>query len=103
MLKNESARNQTKPVPLRPSRRPESGGIIFIANGVRMRKISRSVRKVKQANLMLTGQDTWHVRTVPRGRPYSADVADRTDDVADRTEGHVASPGRATCHTDLAI
>jgi hypothetical protein len=87
MLKNGSARNQTKPVPLRPSRRPESGGIIFIANGVRMRKISRSVRKVKQANLMLTGQDTWHVRTVPRGRPYSADVADRTDDVEDRTEG----------------
>jgi hypothetical protein len=96
MLKNESARNQTKPVPLRPSRRPESGGIIFIANGVRMRKISRSVRKVKQANLMLTGQDTWHVRTVLTWQ-------DRTDDVADRTEGHVASPGRATCHTDLAF
>jgi hypothetical protein len=81
MLKNESARNQTKPMPLRPSRRPESGGIIFIANGVRMRKISRSVRKAKQANFgMLTVpvrtvrtdtcqsvQLTWHVRTVTRG------------------------------------
>jgi hypothetical protein len=30
MLKNESARNATKPVPLRPSRLPDSGGIIFI-------------------------------------------------------------------------
>ena len=96
MLKNESARNATKPVPLRRSRLPDSGGIIFMSNGVCMEKISRSVRKVKQANLMLTGQDTWHVRTVPRGRPYSADVADRT-------EGHVASPGCAMCHTDLAF
>jgi hypothetical protein len=25
------------------------------------------------------------------------------DDVADRTEGHVAAPGRATCHTYLAF
>ena len=88
MLKNESARNVTKPVPLRLSRRPESGGIIFIANGVRMRKISPSVRKAKQANFgVLTVpvrtvrtdtcqsvQLTWHVRTVTRGRPYSDDV-----------------------------
>jgi hypothetical protein len=78
MLKNESARNATKPVPLRPSRLPDSGGIIFIANGVRMEKISRSVRKVKQAKKgMLTVpvrtvrtdtwqsvQLTWHIRTV---------------------------------------
>jgi hypothetical protein len=61
MLKNESARNATKPVPLRPSRLPESGGIIFIANGVRMRKISPSVRKAKQANF---GMLTVPVRTV---------------------------------------
>jgi len=83
MLKNESARNQTKPVPLRPSRLPESGGIIFIANGVRMRKISPSVRKDKQANfgdadctcpyrhVSVHTVLTWHVRTMTRGRPYS--------------------------------
>ena len=76
MLKNESARNATKPVPLRPSRRPDSGGIIFIANGVRMEKISRSVRKVKQAkfdadwagHVARPYSDTWNVRTVTRGR-----------------------------------
>jgi hypothetical protein len=49
MLKNESAQNATKPVPLRPSRLPDSGGIFTSSNGVRMEKISRSVRKVKQA------------------------------------------------------
>jgi hypothetical protein len=71
MLKNESARIATKPVPLRPSRLPDFGGIFTSSNGVRMEKISRSVRKVKQAkNLMLTGQ-----AVLPRGRPYSADVA----------------------------
>jgi hypothetical protein len=78
MLKNESARNATKPVPLRPSRLPDSGGIIFMSNGVRMEKISHSVRKAKQAKFwMLTVpvrtvrtdtcqsvQLTWHVRTV---------------------------------------
>jgi hypothetical protein len=56
MLKNESARNATKPVPLRPSRLPDSGGIFTLSNGLRMEKISRSVRKVKQAKKMLTGQ-----------------------------------------------
>jgi hypothetical protein len=49
MLKNESAWNATKPVPLRPSRSPDFGSIFTFANGVRMEKISRSVRKVKQA------------------------------------------------------
>jgi hypothetical protein len=49
MLKNESARNATKPVPLRPARLPDSGGIFTSSNGVRMEEISRSVRKVKQA------------------------------------------------------
>jgi hypothetical protein len=49
MLKNESARNMTKPIPLRPSRLPDSGGIFTLSNGVRMEKISHSVRKVKQA------------------------------------------------------
>jgi hypothetical protein len=78
MLKNESARNATKPMPLRPSRLPDSGGIIFMSNGVRMEKISHSVRQAKQAKFwMLTVpvrtvrtdtcqsvQLTWHVRTV---------------------------------------
>jgi hypothetical protein len=48
MLKNESARNATKPVPLRPSRLPDSGGIFTLSNGLRMRKLSRSDRKPKQ-------------------------------------------------------
>jgi hypothetical protein len=56
MLKNESAQNSMKPMPLRPPRLPDSGGIIFMSNGVRMEKISRSDRKVKQGKKMLTGQ-----------------------------------------------
>jgi hypothetical protein len=44
MLKNESAQNATKPVPLCPSRLPDSGGIFTLSNGLRMEKISRSVR-----------------------------------------------------------
>jgi hypothetical protein len=43
MLKNESARNPTKPTPLRPSRFPDSGGIFIFVNGVRMEEISRFV------------------------------------------------------------
>jgi hypothetical protein len=96
MLKNESARNPTKPTPLRPARLPDSGGIIFMSNGVRMEKISHSVRKVKQAKKMLTGyrtrvspySDTWQVRTLTRGRFRT---------------GHVASPERDTCQADLAF
>jgi hypothetical protein len=38
MLKNESARNPTKPVPLRLSRLPDSGGIFTSSNGLRMRR-----------------------------------------------------------------
>jgi hypothetical protein len=49
MLKNESARNLTKPTPLGLDRLPDSGGIFTLSNGVRMEKISHSVRKVKQA------------------------------------------------------
>jgi hypothetical protein len=66
MLKNESARNATKPVPLRPSRLLDSGGIFTSSNGLRMSKISRSVRKGKQAK---KGDDCTYriVRTVPRG------------------------------------
>jgi hypothetical protein len=75
MLKNESAQNATKPVPLRPSRLPDSGGIFTLSNGLRMRKLSRSDRKPKQVKSqrstgqkvndddisMLTVQEmTWH-------------------------------------------
>jgi hypothetical protein len=49
MLKNESSRNPMKPTPLRPARLPDSGSIIFMSNGVRMKKISHSVRRTKQA------------------------------------------------------
>jgi hypothetical protein len=44
MLKNESAQNAMKPVPLRTSRLPDSGGIFTLSNGLRMEKISRFVR-----------------------------------------------------------
>jgi hypothetical protein len=55
---------------------------------------------------MLTGQ-----AVLPRGRPYSADVAcpyrtrggSRRRHVAGPYGGHVASPGRDTCRTDLAF
>jgi hypothetical protein len=43
MLKNESARNPTKPMSLRPSHLPDSGGIFTLSKGVRMKKISHSV------------------------------------------------------------
>jgi hypothetical protein len=38
-----------KMVPLRPSLLPDSVGIFTFSNGVRMEKISRSVRRAKQA------------------------------------------------------
>jgi hypothetical protein len=64
MLNFQSARNATKMVPLRPSRSPDSGGIFTFANGVRMEKLSPSVRRAKQAKFwMLTGQ-----AVLPRGR-----------------------------------
>jgi hypothetical protein len=43
-------------VPLCLSRLPDSGGIFTSSNGLRMEKISCSVRKVKHAKKMLTGQ-----------------------------------------------
>jgi hypothetical protein len=74
MLKNESARNLTKPTPLRPARLPDSGGIIFIANGVRMKKILHSVRRAKQAKF-------WDADCTCPYSPYRH-VSVRTDDVA---------------------
>jgi hypothetical protein len=64
MLKNESARNATKPIPLCLSRLLDSGGIFTSSNGVCMEKISRSVRKVIQAK---KGDDC----TVHVARPYN--------------------------------
>jgi hypothetical protein len=64
MLKNESARNPMKPTPLCPARLPDFGGIIFMSNGVRMKKISHSVRRAKQAKFWML---TVPVRTVRTG------------------------------------
>jgi hypothetical protein len=52
LLNFQSARNATKIVPLRLSRLPDSGGIFTFSNGVRMEKISRSVRQAKQAKIL---------------------------------------------------
>jgi hypothetical protein len=74
MLKNKSARNATKPVPLRLSRLPDFSGIFTSSNGVRMEKILRSVRKVKQAKKGMTVQSvqsTWHVHTADVSCPYN--------------------------------
>jgi hypothetical protein len=49
MLKNESAWNAMKPMPLRLSRLPDSDGIFTLSNGLHMEKISCSIHKVKQA------------------------------------------------------
>jgi hypothetical protein len=67
MLKNESARNATKPVPLRSSRIPDSDDIFTSSNRIRMEKISRSVRKVKQGK---KGDDCT-VHTVHVARSYN--------------------------------
>jgi hypothetical protein len=48
MLKNESVKNSMKPMPLRPPRPPDSGGIFTLSNGLRMQKLSCSDRKPKQ-------------------------------------------------------
>jgi hypothetical protein len=66
MLKNESSQNATKPMPLRLSHLFDSGGIFTSSNGVCMEKISRSVRKVKQAK---KGGDCT-VSTVHVAHPY---------------------------------
>jgi hypothetical protein len=64
MLKNESDQNATKPIPLRLSRLPDSDGIFTLSNGLRMEKISRSVRKdkhVKKGMSVQSVQSTCHV------------------------------------------
>jgi hypothetical protein len=96
MLKNESARNPTKPTPLRPSRLPDSGGIIFLSNGVRMEKISHSVRQAKQAKFWMLTVPVRTVRTGHVAGPYA-------DTWQVWCTGHVAAPGSATCQADLAF
>jgi hypothetical protein len=84
MLKNESSQNATKPMPLRPSCLPDSGGIFTFSNRLHMEKISRYVRKVKHAKKKIADcavrtvctdvdvacpyNDTWQVRTATRFR-----------------------------------
>jgi hypothetical protein len=51
LLNFQSARIETKTVPLRPSRFPDSGGIFIFANRVRMEEISRFDRQVKQGKI----------------------------------------------------
>jgi hypothetical protein len=51
LLNFQSARIETKPVPLCPSHFPDSGGIFIFANGVRMEEISRFYRQVKQVKI----------------------------------------------------
>jgi hypothetical protein len=74
MFKNESARNLTKPTPLRPARLLDSGSIFTLSNRLRMEKLSCSDRKPKQVKsqrstgqkvnadvIMLTVQEMmWH-------------------------------------------
>jgi hypothetical protein len=103
MFKNESARNPTKPTPLRPVRLPDSGGIIFMSNGVRMKKISHSVRRAKHGKFwdadctypyspyrtrVSLYRDTWHVRTCDTWQVHT---------------GHMAASGSDTCQSVLAF
>jgi hypothetical protein len=63
MLKNESDRNAMKPIPLHLAHLPDFGGIFTSSNGLRMRKISHSIRKVKQVKkgmIVQSVQSTWH-------------------------------------------
>jgi hypothetical protein len=52
-----------KPTPLRLARLPDSGGIMFMSNGVRMKKISHSVRQAKQAKFWTLTVPVCTVRT----------------------------------------
>ena len=70
MLKNESARNATKLMPLRPSRLTDSGGIFTSSNGLRMQKISCSIRKVKQAKNGMTVQSVQADVASPEGNTW---------------------------------
>jgi hypothetical protein len=100
LLKFQSARNATKSVPLRLSRLPNSDDIFTLSNGLRMEKISRSVRQAKHAKiLVLTVQSVQSVRSDVEGpyRPYD-DVSG--GDVADVGWLTVGESGDDTCPLD---
>jgi hypothetical protein len=98
MLKNESAQNTTKLTPLRLSRLPDSGGIIFMSNGVRMKKISHSVRQAKQAKFWMlavpvhTGHVSVHRMT--RGRTIQVTWQHQGTTCGRSIRRHVAGPYR---------
>jgi hypothetical protein len=78
LLNFQSARNAMKTVPLRPSHSPDCGGIFTFTNGVRMEKISRSVRRAKQAKI-------WDADCTYPYSPYSHVAGPyHDDDVAGR-------------------
>ena len=70
MLKNDSSRNATKPIPLRLSRLPDSGGIFTLSNGLRMEKISCSVRQVKQEKILVLTVQSVQSDVAGPYRPY---------------------------------
>jgi hypothetical protein len=73
LLNFKSSRNATKTMPLRPSRLPDSGGIFTFSNGVRMEKISRSVRQGKQVKFLDADCTCPYSPYIPYGnveRPY---------------------------------
>ena len=88
MLKNESAWNPMKPTPLSLSHLPDSGGIIFMSNGVRMEKISHSVRRAKQAKF-------WDADCTCPYSPYRTCVSPYIDTCQVRT-GDMVAPGDDT-------
>ena len=89
MLKNESARNATKPMPLHSYRLHDSGGIFTLSNGLCMEKISHSVRKVKQAKKKIADCAVRTVRT-------NADVACLYAEMVDTYRQHAAASGSET-------
>jgi hypothetical protein len=103
MLKNESTQNPMKPVPLRPSRLPDSGGIFTLSNGVPMEKILHSVQKVKQGKKIADCA----VRTVRTdtdvASPYRKHVEGSYNDTWQVRTGHMAAPGSDMCQADLAF
>jgi hypothetical protein len=66
----QSAQNATKQVPLRPSRLPNSGGIFTLSNGLHMEKISRYVRQVKHAKILVLTVQSVQSDVAGPYRPY---------------------------------
>ena len=96
MLNFQSAQNATKTVPLRLSRLPDSDGIFTFSNGVRMEKISQSVRRAKQGKFWMLTVPVHTVRTGHVAGLYRTHGRNIQHTWLFRT-GHVAAPGRDTC------